>query len=1127
MKKGSNTRSRFMTSQPRLIRIAIFIALATVAIFPLLSASSASLNEKPASASKLNSDRFNTHLTAGNPSDLLGLFAPVQETISTFAADCTTPKTSFILGETVCAKTDGVTLNEDRFVNWILQPSTVVSGGAGVTDITTNPQQFLYMPTAIGSYKVSIAIPTDISETPAGFTVTAAPPIATYDSACTTAKTTFSLNEVVCVKVDGVPVNTTFPNKIAWVDPAGLIEQKTELTTDPQTDNFQLPATDSNELHGITVENRGTWRVDVTRNNGRIKESAYFKVVDELNPAAHLVLHKFVEGLDGTVEAGADVAFILTLTNQGPDAATNVVLSDETPANTTLSSLTKTSGAAFTCVDSDCSIASLAPGETAEFRAVYNVGSSVAGGTFITNIALVTSPTSDTDDTTRTATARAKVVNAANEATCALECPENITVTATSSSGAIVTFGGGEPNGTCGTVTSTPASGSLFPIGSTLVTTNSSIGGGSCSFLVNVVEVAAPTITCPLPDITGTATGAETETSVSVTPPAATGNNVAVTGTRSDNRAISDPYPVGTTFISWVATEFFGTEPGRQASCTQKVIVTSADAPTITCPSNKSFTANGCEITLTAGDIGSPTATGSNVTVTSRRSDDLALTDPFPTGTTVITWTATDDGGRIASCSQTISVSSSGFDTTPPTLNVPGPVSVSTTSCSALLDDELGVATADDGCSGVTITRTGIPKVSCPSNPNGCETFIFPTGTTTITYTATDAAGNVTTGTQLVTVTEFPTVPPTITAPGDLNLNTGAGATSCGLLVTDATLGTAIADDNCPGETVVRTGVPAGNFFPVGPTTITYTVTDASGNTAFDTQTVTVTDNTPPTITAPADVTLYTGLGATSCGVTVADLDTTLGTAATGDNCPGTVTVARGNVPAGNVFPLGDTIVSYTATDGIGNSSAPVTQKVTVVDNTAPTISCPANVTVNLPVNPTATSMVVNYPAATASDNCPGAIGIVYSQATGTVFPVGPTTVTATATDAHGNTASCTFTVTVLYNFTGFFSPVNNAPTLNSVNAGRAIPVKFSLSGNKGLNIFAVNNPYSTSLNCSTNDPGVDVTETVTAGGSSLSYSTDQYVYTWKTESSWAGTCRQLVVTLNDGSVHVANFKFK
>jgi len=135
--------------------------------------------------------------------------------------------------------------------------------------------------------------------------------------------------------------------------------------------------------------------------------------------------------------------------------------------------------------------------------------------------------------------------------------------------------------------------------------------------------------------------------------------------------------------------------------------------------------------------------------------------------------------------------------------------------------------------------------------------------------------------------------------------------------------------------------------------------------------------------------------------------------------------------------------------------------------------------------------------------------------------------VTATATDAAGNHSSCSFHITVLYNFTGFFSPVSNPPTLNAVNAGKAVPVKFSLSGNKGLNIFAPNNPYSISLNCSTSDPGVDVTETLNAGGSSLSFTGDQYNYVWKTENSWVGTCRQLVLTLNDGTVHTANFKFK
>ena len=54
------------------------------------------------------------------------------------------------------------------------------------------------------------------------------------------------------------------------------------------------------------------------------------------------------------------------------------------------------------------------------------------------------------------------------------------------------------------------------------------------------------------------------------------------------------------------------------------------------------------------------------------------------------------------------------------------------------------------------------------------------------------------------------------------------------------------------------------------------------------------------------------------------------------------------------------------------------------------------------------------------------------------------------------------------------------------------------------------------------------VEETVTAGGSSLSYdpTTGQYIYVWKTEKSWAGTCRQLRVKLMDGTSHIANFNF-
>ena len=115
------------------------------------------------------------------------------------------------------------------------------------------------------------------------------------------------------------------------------------------------------------------------------------------------------------------------------------------------------------------------------------------------------------------------------------------------------------------------------------------------------------------------------------------------------------------------------------------------------------------------------------------------------------------------------------------------------------------------------------------------------------------------------------------------------------------------------------------------------------------------------------------------------------------------------------------------------------------------------------------------------------------------------------------------------YLFNGFFQPVDNLPTLNAVKAGQAVPVKFSLNGNKGLNIIAAGYPQSTKIACDTSESLDDIEQTLTAGSSSLTYdpATDTYNYVWKTEKGWANTCRQLVVKLNDGTFHKANFKFK
>jgi len=142
---------------------------------------------------------------------------------------------------------------------------------------------------------------------------------------------------------------------------------------------------------------------------------------------------------------------------------------------------------------------------------------------------------------------------------------------------------------------------------------------------------------------------------------------------------------------------------------------------------------------------------------------------------------------------------------------------------------------------------------------------------------------------------------------------------------------------------------------------------------------------------------------------------------------------------------------------------------------------------------------------------------------------VGIHSFTVTATDYAKNEATETVTYTVIYDWDGFFRPVDNLPTYNSAKAGSAIPVKFSLSGDQGLDIFAAGYPKSVNITCNSIELIEGVNETMTAGSSSLNYDVDadQYIYVWKTEKGWAGTCRQLVVKLIDGTYHRANFTFK
>jgi hypothetical protein len=146
-----------------------------------------------------------------------------------------------------------------------------------------------------------------------------------------------------------------------------------------------------------------------------------------------------------------------------------------------------------------------------------------------------------------------------------------------------------------------------------------------------------------------------------------------------------------------------------------------------------------------------------------------------------------------------------------------------------------------------------------------------------------------------------------------------------------------------------------------------------------------------------------------------------------------------------------------------------------------------------------------------------------------TCSDIGTFTATLEVSDGVNPPVSSDATVAVIFNFTGFFQPVDNLPTWNSSKAGQAIPVKFSLAGDQGLNIFATGYPKSEKITCNSTDLVDGVEETVTAGSSSLTYDpgSDQYHYVWKTQKSWANTCRQLVLKLVDGTIQRANFQFK
>ncbi len=441
--------------------------------------------------------------------------------------------------------------------------------------------------------------------------------------------------------------------------------------------------------------------------------------------------------------------------------------------------------------------------------------------------------------------------------------------------------------------------------------------------------------------------------------------NVAVelTGVPSEN-----DFPLGTTTLTYTATDVWG----NTASAEQNVTIT-VDPPA---PVNVSTDATSCDAVVSDALLTIPPIEG----VTIQRSG-VPAENRFPPGTTTVTYTVSDQAGHATTVEQTVTV----HDGTPPdvaplpALRIPaaGDGCTATASWSVIATDHCGpVTVVSDPPSGselplgittVHVTATdpagnettrsfdvtvvdetapslGIPEafiveakagecdavatweVAASDACSAAETVSdppsgsrLPLGTTTVRVTSTDDAGNTTSKSFEVTVVDA--TAPSLTVPASFAVDAEAG--HCTAVVTWQ----ATATDDCGAVTVVSEP-PSGSELALGATRVVVTATDEAGNETARSFEVTVLDRTPPTLVAPAHVSVPAAAGHCDAVVTW-DVTAT-------DSCSAVTIVSV--PPPGSTFLVGTTQVVVTATDESGNSTSQ-TIDVTVTDAEAPSIT--------------------------------------------------------------------------------------------------------------------------------------------------------------------------------------------
>ena len=410
--------------------------------------------------------------------------------------------------------------------------------------------------------------------------------------------------------------------------------------------------------------------------------------------------------------------------------------------------------------------------------------------------------------------------------------------------------------------------------------------------------------------------------------------------------------------------------------------------PSITCPGPKTVNANA----TCGGVVGShsPAAVSDNCAANPVVTQSPAASTPLSghNDQKTVTLTANDGNGNTASCTFTVTLK----DVTPPAITCPGNTTIAASeTCGGVVGAYSAIAVSDNCAANPTVVQSPV-ATTLLSGHNDVEV---------VTLTASDGNGNTNTCTFTVTLKDV--TPPTITCPA--NTTIAANATCSGVVGVYAAV---TASDNCNAN-------PAVTQSPVASTVlsghndveiVTLTANDGNGNTAACTLTVTLIDVTPPTITCPANTTI--AANASCAGAVGAYTPATLG-----DNCNPNPIVTQS--PAANTGLSGHNdvkTVTLLANDGNGNTAS-CTFTVTLKDVTPPSITCPANATVAADAN--CSGVVGAYTPVAVSDNCAANPTVTQAPApsTGLSGHNDVKTLTLTANDGNGNTANCSFTVTL------------------------------------------------------------------------------------------------------------------